>query len=282
MPTALTTLLSSNTGTPTSSAQVSIVENGSHAAASIDRPDAVAAITICQTVGGALAAVATEPISVEGVALPPEVSANDLGVPIPSPALIKRALDVVLSALALLVLLPLFAVVAALIKLTDGGPVFFAQRRVGLRGRTFLLLKFRSMVVNADALKPRLVKQNESNGPVFKLRRDPRTTTIGRFIRKYSIDELPQLINVLAGQMSIVGPRPPVPNEVAQYETWQLRRLSVRPGLTCLWQVSPMRYQISFDEWMRLDLRYINTWSLGLDLVLILRTFGAVLGGTGV
>jgi lipopolysaccharide/colanic/teichoic acid biosynthesis glycosyltransferase len=201
----------------------------------------------------------------------------------PTPRLLalKRTVDIVLSAAALIALLPLFAILAALIKLTSAGPVFFEQPRVGCQGRIFKMLKFRSMVVNAEELKPRLAAQNESSGPVFKMRSDPRVTSIGRFIRKYSLDELPQLINVLAGDMSLVGPRPPVPSEVLRYEPWQYRRLSVRPGLTCLWQVSPDRYRISFDDWMRLDLSYIDRWTLRLDLELILLTFGVVLRGTG-
>jgi lipopolysaccharide/colanic/teichoic acid biosynthesis glycosyltransferase len=194
---------------------------------------------------------------------------------------VKRALDVLVSGLALLVLLPLFLVIAAAIKLTDGGPIFFVQRRVGRRAETFPMLKFRSMVVHAERLRPRLEIRNESSGPVFKMKLDPRVTPVGRFLRKYSLDELPQLINVLAGHMSLVGPRPSLAREVASYEAWQYRRFAVRPGLTCSWQVSPRRYQISFDEWMRLDLEYVDEWSLRLDLDLILRTFGVVLGGTG-
>ena len=143
------------------------------------------------------------------------------------------------------------------------------------------MLKFRSMVVNAEALKPRLVAQNESSGPVFKMRRDPRVTAIGRFIRKYSLDELPQLINVLLSDMSIVGPRPPVPSEVVKYEPWQYRRFALRPGLTCLWQISPDRYRVSFNDWMRLDLAYIDHWNLSLDFELIVRTINVVLRGTG-
>jgi lipopolysaccharide/colanic/teichoic acid biosynthesis glycosyltransferase len=158
--------------------------------------------------------------------------------------------------------------------------VFFRQERVGIYGRPFNMLKFRSMVVNAEALKETLQAQNEQTGPVFKIRNDPRITAIGRFIRKYSIDELPQLINVLRGDMSIVGPRPPVPKEVAQYEGWQRRRLSVRPGLTCIWQVSG-RNQISFQEWMYLDMRYIDHWSLSEDFSLILKTVPVVLTGSG-
>jgi len=203
---------------------------------------------------------------------------NDSTRPTPR---VKRMVDVLLSLMALLVLLPLFAVLAAAIKLTDGGPVFFGQPRVGLRGRIFTMLKFRSMIVNADELKRGLEGRNESDGPVFKMVRDPRITAVGRVLRKYSLDELPQLINVLRGEMSIVGPRPPVPNEVVQYEPWQFRRLAVRPGLTCLWQVCPDRYRMSFDEWVRLDLQYIDHGTLGLDVRLILQTFWVVLAGTG-
>jgi len=194
---------------------------------------------------------------------------------------LKRALDVLLSAAALLVVLPLFLVIGALVKLSDGGPVFFSQRRVGLHGRTFRMLKFRSMVTDAERLRPRLEVRNESSGPVFKMKLDPRVTAIGRFIRKYSLDELPQLINVLRGEMSIVGPRPSLPSEVASYQPWQYRRFAVRPGLTCHWQVCPRRYQVSFDDWMRLDLKYVEEWSLRRDLDLILRTFSVVVGGTG-
>jgi exopolysaccharide biosynthesis polyprenyl glycosylphosphotransferase len=192
----------------------------------------------------------------------------------------KRLFDIVASAVALWLLLPLFVVVMALIKLTSRGPVFFRQTRVGLHGRTFNMLKFRSMVVNAESLKAALAAQNEQAGPVFKMRRDPRVTRIGRFIRKYSIDELPQLINVLRGDMSVVGPRPPVPDELLKYEAWQRRRLSVRPGLTCIWQVSG-RNQISFEDWMLLDMQYIDHWSLARDFQLIFRTIPVVITGRG-
>ncbi len=210
-----------------------------------------------------------------------EFSALLFADPLPRLLAMKRTVDIVLSAVALIVLLPFFAILGALIKLTSPGPVFFAQRRVGHQGRIFKMLKFRSMVIDAEELKPRLADQNESNGPVFKMRRDPRVTAIGRFMRKYSLDELPQLINVLLGEMSMVGPRPPVPSEVVRYESWQYRRFAVRPGLTCVWQVSPERYQISFDDWIRLDLSYIDHWTLRLDFELILLTFGIVLRGTG-
>ena len=173
-----------------------------------------------------------------------------------------------------------FAVVVAAIRLTSRGPIFFKQVRVGLHGKPFHILKFRSMVVDAEALQARLAAQNEMTGPVFKMKHDPRITRVGRFIRKYSIDELPQLVNVLRGDMSLVGPRPPLPSEVARYQAWQRRRLSVRPGLTCIWQVSG-RNQISFEEWMYLDMRYIDHWSLSQDLQLIFRTVPVVLTGRG-
>jgi exopolysaccharide biosynthesis polyprenyl glycosylphosphotransferase len=193
---------------------------------------------------------------------------------------VKRAFDIVASTLALVALSPLMVVIAALIKLTSRGPLLFRQNRVGLHGRIFHMLKFRSMVANAEELKARLMAHNEQQGPVFKMRRDPRITSVGRFIRKYSIDELPQLINVLRGEMSIVGPRPPIPTEVSKYEAWQRRRLSVRPGLTCVWQVSG-RNQTSFEEWMYLDMQYIDHWSLAQDFQLILKTVPVVLTGRG-
>ncbi|HET9155277.1 MAG TPA: sugar transferase [Myxococcaceae bacterium] len=194
--------------------------------------------------------------------------------------LLKRLLDIFASAAALWVLFPLLLAVAALVKLTSAGPVFFRQLRVGLHGKRFHMLKFRSMVVNAEELKAKLLAQNEQSGPVFKMKRDPRVTSLGRFLRKYSIDELPQLVNVLRGDMTLVGPRPPVPQEVAQYEPWQHRRLSVPPGLTCLWQVSG-RNEIAFQDWMYLDLQYIDTWNLAQDLNLLLRTVPVVVSGRG-
>lgn len=198
----------------------------------------------------------------------------------PSQMAFKRLFDMVASALALWLLAPLLLGVALAIKLTSRGPVFFRQERVGLHGRHFNMLKFRSMVTNAEELKEKLAALNEQTGPVFKMKNDPRITRIGRFIRKYSIDELPQLINVLRGDMSVVGPRPAVPKEVAQYQPWQRRRLSVRPGLTCIWQVSG-RNQISFEEWMYLDMRYIDHWSLAEDISLILKTLPVVVTGRG-
>ena len=200
--------------------------------------------------------------------------------PQPGAFALKRMFDVVASSAALWLFTPLFILVALGIKLTSRGPLFFRQERVGLRGKRFNMLKFRSMVVDAEARKAHLAARNEQAGPVFKMRNDPRVTRIGRVIRKYSIDELPQLINVLRGDMSLVGPRPPVPSEVEKYEAWQRRRLSVRPGLTCIWQVSG-RNQITFQDWMYLDMRYIDHWSITDDLNLILRTLPIVLTGRG-
>jgi len=198
----------------------------------------------------------------------------------PTQMALKRAFDILSSGIGLWVLAPLLATVALLVRLTSRGPVLFRQTRVGLHGRPFRMLKFRTMVENAEALKAQLAAHNEVDGPVFKMKRDPRITPIGRFLRKFSIDELPQLINVLRGDMSVVGPRPPVPSEVAKYEPWQRRRLSVRPGLTCIWQVSG-RNEISFEQWMYMDLQYIDNWSFPKDISLILKTLPVVFTGRG-
>jgi exopolysaccharide biosynthesis polyprenyl glycosylphosphotransferase len=192
----------------------------------------------------------------------------------------KRLFDVVISAAALLVLAPVLAGVALAIRRESPGPVLFRQRRVGLNGREFDLFKFRSMHLDAEAQLAKLMALNEASGPVFKMRHDPRVTRIGRFIRKTSIDEFPQFWNVLRGEMSIVGPRPPIPSEVRQYKRWQRRRLSVRPGITCTWQISG-RSDISFERWMELDLQYIDTWSLMGDLQIFAKTIPAVLTSRG-
>jgi lipopolysaccharide/colanic/teichoic acid biosynthesis glycosyltransferase len=260
--------------------------NPGAAAQSLAGPDAVAAIAVCRQGAVGELALVSEAESMPAVALDADALAEqfedfDRELSTVTRLALKRALDVLLAVAAVAVVLPLLFVIGALIKLCDGGPVFFSQRRVGLHGRTFRMLKFRSMVTDAERLRPRLEIRNESSGPVFKMKLDPRVTAIGKFIRKYSLDELPQLINVLRGEMSIVGPRPSLPREVASYQPWQYRRFAVRPGLTCHWQVNPRRYQVSFDDWMRLDLKYVEEWSLRRDLDLILRTFRVVLGGTG-
>ena len=192
----------------------------------------------------------------------------------------KRSLDVVGAALALALSLPVWVLAAIAIKLDSTGPVFFVQERCGLRGRLFPLFKFRTMTVDADERKEELEKHNEVTGPVFKISRDPRITRVGRLLRKSSIDELPQLWNVLCGHMSLVGPRPPVPKEVAQYEVDHRARLNMRPGITGLWQVSG-RSEIGFEEWVKLDLEYIRTWSLRTDLEILLATVPAVLSARG-
>jgi exopolysaccharide biosynthesis polyprenyl glycosylphosphotransferase len=199
-----------------------------------------------------------------------------------SPALAaKRLIDVSASFLLLIGLSPLMIMVALLIKLDSPGPVFFKQRRVGVNGRKFILLKFRSMVVDAERLLPKLIKKNEMQGPVFKLKNDPRVTRVGHWIRRFSIDELPQLINVLLGDMSLVGPRPPLPEEVSMYIRKHRRRLSMRPGLTCTWQVSGRNQNPDFDKWMEQDLEYIDNWSLAKDMKLLAKTIPAVILGTG-
>jgi exopolysaccharide biosynthesis polyprenyl glycosylphosphotransferase len=192
----------------------------------------------------------------------------------------KRLLDVGLAMAVLLLALPVIAVIAGAIKLTTRGTVLFRQTRCGLNGRSFTLYKFRTMVENAEARRRELDHLNEMDGPVFKLRRDPRVTAFGRFLRKFSLDELPQLWNVLRGDMSLVGPRPPIPEEVAQYQRWQRRRLSMKPGLTCLWQISG-RNELDFDRWIELDLEYIDSWSPMLDLKILLKTIPVVLSGRG-
>jgi len=193
---------------------------------------------------------------------------------------VKRLFDICASAVLLLLLSPLFLVFALLVKRSSPGPVFFSQIRSTRHGRTFPMYKFRTMVANAEALRESLADRNEVSGPVFKIRDDPRVTPVGRFLRRYSLDELPQLWNVLRGDMSLVGPRPPIPAEVEQYEPWQRRRLSMRSGCTCLWQVGG-RNDLEFDDWMRLDLQYIDSWSLLLDFKILLKTFSAMIRGTG-
>jgi len=193
----------------------------------------------------------------------------------------KRVLDFVGSLLLLILFSPLFIVIALLIKLTSKGPLFFVQKRSGLYGREFNLIKFRTMVSDAESKKALLAHLNEMNGPVFKIKNDPRVTKIGRLLRKFSLDELPQLFNVFVGDMSLVGPRPLPVDETKRFpERWQRRRMSMKPGLTCLWQIKG-RNEIDFDEWMRLDLEYIDNWSLLLDIKILLLTIPAVLYGKG-
>jgi lipopolysaccharide/colanic/teichoic acid biosynthesis glycosyltransferase len=192
----------------------------------------------------------------------------------------KRCLDATLAAAGLALSGPLLLGLAVAVRLQDGGPAWFTQTRVGRYGRTFRLVKLRTMVPGAEDHVDGLRPESTVDGPAFKHPSDPRITRLGRFLRRWSLDELPQLVNVLQGDMSLVGPRPPLPDEVARYEPWQLRRLSVRPGMTGLWQVSG-RADLPFVRWMELDLQYVDAWSLWLDLVLLARTLPAVLTGTG-
>ncbi len=195
--------------------------------------------------------------------------------------LIKHGLDILAGTAGLLALSPLLLTVIALIKLEDRGPIFFQQKRVGLRGRLFGMWKFRSMVINADKLKDTLLAQNEMKGGVtFKMKNDPRITRVGKYLRKFSIDEMPQLWNVLHGEMSLVGPRPPVPREVQEYSVEERQRLLAKPGLTCFWQVGG-RSDIDFNGQVRLDVEYIKSRSLWLDIKLLFKTVPAVLLGKG-
>lgn len=190
----------------------------------------------------------------------------------------KRLIDIVGSLCGIILLSPLFLIVAILIKLEDPkGKVFFAQERNGRYPKTFKMYKFRSMVHNAEELLKDLMDRNEQTGPVFKINDDPRITKVGKVIRRTSIDELPQLFNVLKGDMSLVGPRPPIPHEVDQYNSYQMQRLAVKPGLTCIWQVSG-RNNIGFDEWVEMDIEYIKTRNLWLDIKLIFKTVGVLFG----
>jgi lipopolysaccharide/colanic/teichoic acid biosynthesis glycosyltransferase len=194
---------------------------------------------------------------------------------------VKRLLDVVVSAGLLTALSPFLLALAVLVKLSSRGPVLYPWRVVGRSGQRFVGYKFRSMVANADELKPQLLRQNEMTGPVFKLTRDPRITALGGWMRRYSFDELPQLYSVLVGDMSLVGPRPPLESEFVQFTDFQRQKLAVKPGITCLWQVSGRNRVHDFDDWVRLDLEYIRTWSLILDFQILARTLREVLRGSG-
>ncbi len=198
----------------------------------------------------------------------------------PAKLVVKRAIDLVGASLGLVLFGPLLAASIALIRLTSPGPALFRQLRSGLHGREFRMYKLRTMCLEAEEHRERLLHLNEMSGPVFKMQHDPRVTRVGRLLRRWSLDELPQLWNVLRGDMSLVGPRPPLPAEVTRYESFERRRLSMRPGITCLWQVSG-RNQIGFADWVKLDLRYIDTWSLANDLRILVWTIPAVLRGQG-
>ena len=194
---------------------------------------------------------------------------------------VKKFMDISFSIILLLILSPLMLIISLLIKLTSDGPIIYKQARVGLRGRQFNLFKFRTMVLNADQIRKELESKNEADGPVFKIKDDPRITKIGKFLRKTGLDELPQLVNVLRGEMSLIGPRPPLKSETELYKRWQLRRLSVKPGLSCFWQIIPDRNNVKFEKWMEMDLAYIDNWSPRLDFIILLKTIKTVLHRTG-
>lgn len=190
---------------------------------------------------------------------------------------IKRIMDIIFSLIGLIVLIPVLLIISILIKIETKGSIIFSQERVGINGKRFKMYKFRSMVVNAEDLKEELMEKNERSGPMFKIKYDPRVTKVGKFIRKTSIDELPQLINILKGEMSIVGPRPSLPKEVMQFEGWMMKRLNVKPGLTCYWQVMG-RGDIEFTDWMKLDVKYVEERNIVIDVILICKTFFVLFG----
>lgn len=195
--------------------------------------------------------------------------------------MLKRFFDIVASGVGLILLSPLFLIISIIIKLTSKGPVFFRQTRSSLNGRKFTVYKFRTMIEGAEEKLKDLLVQNEMKGPAFKMQNDPRITKIGKILRKFSLDEYPQLWNVFVGDMSLVGPRPPLPTEVEKYEPWQRRRLSMRPGITCIWQIKGRNRIVDFNEWMKLDLEYIDNWSLWLDFKILFKTIPVVLFGIG-
>jgi exopolysaccharide biosynthesis polyprenyl glycosylphosphotransferase len=195
--------------------------------------------------------------------------------------LVKSFIDYMGAIAGIILLSPVLLIVALLVRFSSPGPVIYSQERSGLNGRKFMVYKFRTMVADAEELRESLEDRNEMDGPVFKITNDPRITRIGHFLRRTSLDELPQLFNILKGDMSLVGPRPPIPSEVEQYLPCQRRRLSMKPGLTCIWQVSSRRNDIPFEKWMKMDLKYIDNWCLMLDLKLLLRTISTVLLGSG-
>ncbi|MFO7558207.1 MAG: sugar transferase [Desulfobacterales bacterium] len=196
--------------------------------------------------------------------------------------LIKAFIDYAFCFISFLISMPFFPLIAAAIKLSSPGPVFFKQKRLGLHGRRFNVYKFRTMVNGAEKMKAQLDERNEAAGPVFKIKKDPRIIPwVGTFLRKTNLDELPQLINVLKGEMSLVGPRPPIPSEVEDYDVWHRRRLSMKPGITCIWQTTQNRNDVSFEDWMNMDLSYIDNWRLRLDFKILLQTAGTVFLGTG-
>ena len=200
----------------------------------------------------------------------------------PYPLAIKKFMDIVISVMLIILFSPFILFLSLAIKLSSPGPIIFKQARVGLRGRQFNLYKFRTMVFNAEEIRKHLGEKNEMDGPVFKIKDDPRVTKLGKFLRKTGLDELPQLFNILKGEMSLIGPRPPLQSETIQYKRWQLRRLSVKPGLSCFWQIKPNRNSIKFEQWMEMDLAYIDNWSPRLDFIILIKTIKTVFQRSGI
>lgn len=250
--------------------------------------DLMPSIRQCEEIGVAAQVLATDLV---GHTVPEVLDFHGLALLVYAPArhppellFVKRVVDTIVAVGGIVLTAPIMLICAVLIKLDSPGPVFFRQRRSGLNGRDFRMFKFRTMVPGAEAKLAEVAHLNRASGPVHKVfdgAVDPRITRVGHWLRRWSLDELPQLFNVVAGDMSIVGPRPPLPDEVARYDRWQRRRLSMRPGLTCLWQIKG-RHRIGFQEWMQLDLFYIDHWSLKLDFLIMCRTVTTVLAGTGV
>jgi exopolysaccharide biosynthesis polyprenyl glycosylphosphotransferase len=195
--------------------------------------------------------------------------------------MVKTVLEMIIASVGLFLLSPVLVFMGVLIKTTSKGPVIFRQQRVGLRGRKFYIYKFRTMIVDAEKLKSSLMAFNESDGPAFKIRNDPRITRVGRFMRKTGIDEIPQLYNVMKGDMSLIGPRPMLPAEVSEHAEWQLKRMSIKPGITCSWQIIPDRNSVSFEHWMKLDREYVENWSIKKDMVLFIRTIKTMIVARG-
>ncbi len=243
-------------------------------------------IPICEEVGvkfriqSSLSPLEPAKLQLQTVHMKPNMQIIDSRVSQIEPIL-KNISDIFFSFVAIMLLSPIFILIALIIRIDSNGPVFFIQERIGLRGRKFKLLKFRTMIKDAASVQHILEKQNEADGPAFKIKYDPRITKVGRILRKTGLDELPQLINVVIGEMSLIGPRPPLEKEVIQYERWQLRRLSVKPGITCTWQVLDNRNEVSFDKWMKLDLQYIDNWTIINDMKLIFLTINSVIKATG-
>ena len=194
---------------------------------------------------------------------------------------IKRVLDVIISTVLLIILLPIFIFIILLVKVTSEGTIFFKWHVMGKNGKPFTGYKFRTMIKNADHLKSDLQNSNEMTGPVFKMTNDPRITRVGKFLRKYSLDELPQLWSVFKGDMSLVGPHPPLQSEWSHFEDWHKRKLSVTPGLTCLWQVNGRNKINKFDDWVKMDLEYIDNWNIWLDIKILLKTIPTIINGSG-